>query len=327
MKIAIIGAGISGLVVARELTKLAKITVFEKARGVGGRMATRSIDNYQFDHGSQHFFVKTTAFKNFLQPLEEQKIISRWDADFCEIDSNKIVHRTKWSKENPHFVGTPKMNNLCKYLATDIDVKSQVQVKNIVKKNNQWQLFDLENQSLGEFDWVISTAPAKQTADLIPECFCHLQQVKNIKMTGCFSLMLAFEKPLEISWQAALVRNSKISWISLDSSKPQRISKNCLVVHSTNSWAEENMENDLDCLKSELISELSQIIGFNANEAIHANIHRWRYANISKQKGDESLVDKVNKLATCGDWLIHGRIESAFISSMNLVDKIKPLLS
>jgi predicted NAD/FAD-dependent oxidoreductase len=86
------------------------------------------------------------------------------------------------------------------------------------------------------------------------------------------------------------------------------------------------MENDLDSLKSELISELSQIIGFDANKAIHANIHRWRYANISKQSGDKSLVDKINKLATCGDWLIQGRIESAFASAMNLVEKMKPIL-
>lgn len=39
-RIAIIGAGLSGLVLARQLASNADITVFEKARGVGGRMST-----------------------------------------------------------------------------------------------------------------------------------------------------------------------------------------------------------------------------------------------------------------------------------------------
>jgi len=40
-KIAIIGAGLSGLILAHSLKEHANITIFEKARGVGGRMSTR----------------------------------------------------------------------------------------------------------------------------------------------------------------------------------------------------------------------------------------------------------------------------------------------
>ena len=40
-RIAIVGAGLSGLVVARRLGDIADVTVFEKARAPGGRIATR----------------------------------------------------------------------------------------------------------------------------------------------------------------------------------------------------------------------------------------------------------------------------------------------
>ena len=58
--IAIIGAGLSGLIAARELAKNNDVTIFEKARGVGGRMATRrannlKFDGFNFDHGTQYF--------------------------------------------------------------------------------------------------------------------------------------------------------------------------------------------------------------------------------------------------------------------------------
>jgi renalase len=38
MRIAIIGAGISAITIAKNLKKIAKVSVFEKSRGVGGRM-------------------------------------------------------------------------------------------------------------------------------------------------------------------------------------------------------------------------------------------------------------------------------------------------
>lgn len=40
-KIAIVGAGLAGLSAAKELESSAEVTVFDKSRGVGGRLATR----------------------------------------------------------------------------------------------------------------------------------------------------------------------------------------------------------------------------------------------------------------------------------------------
>ncbi len=326
MKIAIIGAGISGLVAANQLIKTAEVTIFEKARGVGGRMSTRYGTEFQFDHGAQHFTAKTELFKKFLKPLEEQKIIARWDLDFCEIDFDKIVHRIKWSKDYPHYVATPKMNSLCKYLATNLDVRLQTQVKIINCFDKKWQLFDAENNELGIFDWVISTAPAEQTSALMPQSFYHLETIKKTKMLGCFAMMLGFAQDLEISWQAALIKNSKISWISLNNSKPQRPKEVCLVANSTNFWAEENMEKDLKQVQEELTDEIRQIMKFDKTQIIHSDLHRWRYANISKQTGAKCLIDPKNNLAVCGDWLIQGRIESAFISAMQMIEELKTIL-
>jgi predicted NAD/FAD-dependent oxidoreductase len=52
---AVIGAGISGLICARTLAQHGwLVTVFEKGRGVGGRMAVRRTEaGLAFDHGAQ----------------------------------------------------------------------------------------------------------------------------------------------------------------------------------------------------------------------------------------------------------------------------------
>ena len=67
-KIAIIGTGLCGLSVAHFLKDRAKITLFEKALGVSGRMSTRRAGIYLFDHGVLYFtqleeiFFKTLSF-------------------------------------------------------------------------------------------------------------------------------------------------------------------------------------------------------------------------------------------------------------------------
>ena len=58
-KISIIGAGLSGLSVAHLLKDYADITLFEKARGVSGRIASRRAEPYVFDHGAQYFTART----------------------------------------------------------------------------------------------------------------------------------------------------------------------------------------------------------------------------------------------------------------------------
>ncbi len=43
-------------------------------------------------------------------------------------------------------------------------------------------------------DWVISTAPAPQTAGIMPPSASFHQQLSEVKMQGCFTLMLGFDK-------------------------------------------------------------------------------------------------------------------------------------
>ena len=76
--VAIIGAGLSGLVVARRLREFADVVVFEKSRGAGGRIATRYAGNFEFDHGAQFFTARTAPFRKFLQPLLAAACASRW---------------------------------------------------------------------------------------------------------------------------------------------------------------------------------------------------------------------------------------------------------
>ena len=61
--IAVVGGGISGLLLARTLRQRgAKVVVLEKSRGLGGRLATKRVGEAVFDQGAQYFTAKTDRF-------------------------------------------------------------------------------------------------------------------------------------------------------------------------------------------------------------------------------------------------------------------------
>ncbi|MDG1286312.1 MAG: FAD-dependent oxidoreductase [Rickettsiales bacterium] len=325
-KIAIIGAGFSGLVLAKELSAFADVTVFEKARGVSGRMSTRYADTYQFDHGAQFFTAKTAAFQEFLQPLISQGVVAHWTPRFVEIDRNVITGERQWDENYPHYVGMPKMNQIAKHLAEGLTINLQTPVATIEKKADEWCLKDDAGGAQGCFDWVISTAPPVQSTALLPEIFTHHTALQKTRMSGCFSLMLGFAEPLPLSWDAALVMHADISWISVNSSKPGRPAGYSLLINSTNDWAEKHLDDDRAEVQDYLCSAVSKVIGHDVSQADHIALHGWRYANIGKQDGEPSLLDAENQLAACGDWCIQGRVEAGFTSAMHLADKLKEQL-
>ena len=95
-KIAIIGAGLSGMTLAHELQDFASVICFEKSRGVGGRMATRRAGSFEFDHGTQFFKARHPDFKKWLKPLIHNGIVLDWPARFVELNANGIVSKRSW---------------------------------------------------------------------------------------------------------------------------------------------------------------------------------------------------------------------------------------
>ena len=325
-RIAIVGAGVAGLTLALEISAVAEVTVFEKSRGYGGRMATRQAEPFQFDHGAQFFTAKAEQFARFLEPFVAQGHVVRWDAEFVEIESGKIISRRNWADGPPHFVCAPKMNQLATQMAAGLDVILEARVTKIVASGSRWQLYDQDQSSLGEFDWVVLSLPATQTFELIPETFYARGLIGQKQMLGCYSLMLGFAQAPSLDWQAAFVSGSDISWISNDSSKPGRPGPYTLLVHSTNRWAEANMDMAREKVIEYLRQQLEQVAGVNASSADHVGLHRWRYANIQKQDGERFFIDTEQRLAAAGDWCLQGRVEAAYLAAYELAQTLKARL-
>ena len=322
VKIAIIGSGLAGISTALLLKDQADITLFEKARGVSGRMSTRMADPYLFDHGAQYFTVRTDAFRSFVHPLLDAGVIARWNANYVELDRNKIIKYKDWAKEDPRYVGVPRMNSVNKYLARNLKIKVNTKIKKL-EKGATWSLLDDEGNKYSEFDWVITAIPPRQVTELLPDSFKYHEDIKKIEMHPSFSLMLGFKKELNIDFDAAKIINSDVSWISIDSRKPFRNNYFALIAQSSAEYAAQNIRGDKTHVMEYLIQETSDVISQDLKGAVHKNIHGWLYANAVDEGKNVEFFDIDEKLAVCGDWCCGGRVEGAFLSAYNLAKIFK----
>ena len=249
--IAIIGAGLAGLTLARELSAVANITLYEKARGLGGRMSTRRNDTHQWDHGAQFFTARSKAFKALLAPLISSGTVVEWQPNITTLSTDQAPFKRPWFE--PHYVATPGMNSLLKALGQDLNIHLSTRVEQIVAHDNRWQLFDDQAQLLGEFDWVVSSAPLPQTQELLPEKLLG-DDLSRYQMLPCYSLLLTVADADLPHWDASKVNNAPLNWISFNHRLPGRnLDAGTVVAHTSAEWATAHLEDDQETVKQQLL--------------------------------------------------------------------------
>ena len=321
--LAIVGAGIAGLTLATRLQKHANVTVFEKSAGYGGRLATRRSGAYQFDHGAQYFTARSAEFRQFLDIHRDAALVRDWQPRTLTLGGDKEPYTRPWFE--PHWVAAPGMTSLCESLARNLRVELDAEVTSICPANEGWMVNLLSGAQRGPYDWFISTAPAPQTCNLMPADFLHYQELEKLNMSGCFSLMLGYQLPLSLSFQAAKVTNSPIGWLALDSSKPGRSGPSCLLAQTTNQWADVNIDGPVLEIRQLLLSELQRLLP-QLPDPDHVDLQRWRYAAATSSLQQDCLLDDQRQLAACGDWCLGARVEAAFTSAARLAARLQILL-
>ena len=159
-RIAIVGAGLSGLTAAQNLKTISDIKLFDKSRGVGGRMSTRYAGDYEFDHGAQYFTARDGRFRAAVETAIEQGHVTPWKARAYYRKGFDLVPDTGGER----FVGSPRMNSWPKALAQGLDVSLGVSVSKLSQVDGQWTLHFEDGTEQGGFDLVICALPAAQAA-------------------------------------------------------------------------------------------------------------------------------------------------------------------
>lgn len=317
--IAIVGAGLAGLSCARTLTDLGNsVQVFEKSRGVGGRMSTRSYETWACDHGAQYFTATDPGFRRQVKIWQETGAAALWEAKITSFDAQGW-HTIKPSEGR--FVGTPTMTSPAKQLAKDLSIHCSTTIDQLIRDGQSWKLNSKENGLLDQsFDTVVLAIPSKQAEALVqPHASALYARCKDAVMAPCWALMMYANERLPLDFDAAFINQGPLSWIARSSSKPDRTSGEAWLAHATTEWSQKNINLTKDEAGELLIQEFKDLTG--VQPTIYQS-HLWRFARLEHATHHGHAFDDGLQIGLCGDWTSTEKIEGAWLSGQALARAI-----
>ena len=293
-RVAIIGAGIAGLAAARLLREAgSSCTIFDKSRGLGGRMATRRTGDFSFDHGAQYFTARGPRFR---------ALVADWSA---------AGHAAAWYDEA--IVGAPGMTAPARAMAAGLETVMGFEVKGLSRDAQGWSVHAGDETYEG-FAAVIVATPAPQTEPLLGSASLSFPELASARYAPCLALMLAFEGAVAFQGESLRREAGPIAWIARNSSKPGRpMGQETFVVHASPDWSRAHLDETPEAILEKLAPFALEIIGA-PSAPIFATALRWRFALVEQALGVPCLWDAQAGVGACGDYCLGPRVEAAFDS-------------
>ncbi|HEY9630855.1 MAG TPA: FAD-dependent oxidoreductase [Coleofasciculaceae cyanobacterium] len=340
--VAIVGAGIAGLICAQRLQHRGyQVVVLEKSRGLGGRMATRRLQGTWADHGIRCVEDQGKFSQALVETLLEQGVTHLWTDTTHRLDSGKLTE----SDHHPRYVAADGITTIAKFLASGLEIWRDQRVQAIASTpESAWNL-TLESAALEKktvtAKSLVLAIPAPQAA-LLLEPFAEqmpalLAAVQSVEFAPCITAIAAYapkppSKLAEIPWKAIQGSEaSDLAWIGLETSKHPDPSQPDLtpviVAQSSAQFAERYLEApDLQMVGQQLLTTVQGLLPWLSPPEV-LQVHRWRYGFVTKPIADTCLsTNQPLPLVCSGDWCGGNQIENALQSGWAAAEQMAILM-
>lgn len=281
-------------------------------------MASREEPAGLFDHGAQYFTARDPRFKSAITGWLRAGVVAEWRARIVRVTNDSVIE----ARENGvRYVGYPRMDAIGGYVARGLKIGYERPITRLERVDTGWTLrFEDGSQTL-PYSRVVIAVPAPQAADLLDVAKTLRTRVADIRMAPCWAAMVQFDKPLDARFDAAIVEDEPIAWLARESSKPGRKAGERWVMHASSAWTGEHLEAKPEAVITDLMKTFCELVEKRVSPASGV-AHQWLYALAPDAVAGPCLYDPALGLGACGDWLVSGRIESAFVSGLALASEI-----
>lgn len=363
-KIAIIGTGISAAYLAYRLSSIGRkaqgeanrnkeyiISLFDKARGIGGRTASKRVEETSFDYGASFFQIDDLLLEKLLSSGDFQDCLELSLRKVTEIDLSLDLASPKLNEHSENLYSSkPYGNSFTKSLLKELkEIHLEKRITEV--KMNTDKTFKLRTSDGiwldNNFDMVISTAPAPQSAEIFsafPDLTAQLKEVNyacNYMLLVSLSEFPKFNEAHKALWESDLIRvnNSIISEIRLNHRKEARNkSKAAFIIEANPEFSSMNLNTDKGFIESQILNEFKKIYT-DYLKIDYTYLHRWLYSkplgsNKAQQHSEKAfLQSKLGNVFAIGDYCkglsssnlqsgSRSLIESALISAEELYSSI-----
>jgi renalase len=339
LEIAIVGAGMAGIACAKELQSAGQqgIAIFEKSRGVGGRLTTRRMFDTCVDRGTCYISPKSDRFRALFDRLIADNIVEIWTEKTHTLTASGEMLMD--SGVYPRYVAPNGMNQIAKYLATDLDIRFGQRAIAIQPDGNLWRL-KIDGTEPVEIlaRQVILAIPAPQAvdllallADILPSEF--LADLKAVDFYPSIAVAAGYTPTQLAEWESTYPQVKAVTctddpilaWLGVDSSKRHQPAPPAFVLQSTAKFAAE-YPNPEDTAAASLVMLERASDRFLPwfRESQWQQPHLWRYAFPKSPRLDDFLsIDLPAPLFCTGDWCRGRKVEDAYLAGFAVARAIQ----
>lgn len=314
-KIAIIGAGMAGAVLAQRLSAAGhQVTVIEKSRGTGGRMASCRIGDTSADLGAPWFVPRSTSFCHWLK----QQGLQTWTPVIRDFLNQPVSSQPIW-------IAAPRQSALTRQLLNNSLLLTSTRVGSVWPEleNGRPRIVvrDTRDRIIDYFDKVLITAPAQQAAPLL-EAIPRFSGLADAVTSQSSWVTVVTTSPVNVTADIYCGDHPVLYRCIRDSRKPARNSHQEVWTLEANShWSSDHINNSPEQIGEQLVTSFQQCTGAEFS-VLQQRSQRWLLARHNSQSDRDYLWQAELGIGACGDWLAHGGLEGSWISANALAEQI-----
>ncbi|MDP9380129.1 MAG: FAD-dependent oxidoreductase [Chloroflexota bacterium] len=314
----VVGAGLSGLLAARTLCDRGwEVTVLDKGRGVGGRLATQRIEDGVFDHGAQFFTVRGEQFEQMVSEWWAAGIVEEWSRGFATPDG-------RYEPDGyPRYRGSTGMTAIAKHLARGLDVRTGQRVVEVARAGRAWRA-STESGAVLSARCLILTAPVPQSLALVSAGAVGLpaevrEALERIDYQRCISVMALLDGPCRtpepggIQYSGQNGTGEPVWWLA-DNKRKGISPVPAITLHAGPQFSAERWEVADETVALELLGYVGDFVGAPVRRV---QFSRWRYSMPVEPYPEPCLLASVAPpLVFAGDAFGGPKVEGAAMSGL-----------
>jgi len=320
LDVAILGAGMAGLFAARTLADAGRsVAVFDKGRGLGGRMATRRQGEGVFDHGAQYFTARDPVFREWVERWIKAGLVHLWSDGFATA-SGKLNQNAE-----PRFIGSRGMTTIPKHLAEGLRVTLGATANACTWTGESWEITFKEVEA-GRVPVraraLVLTPPVPQTLALLAAGGVGLDAATQsalgrIEYSRCLVALVHLDGASRVPAPGGLwLEGEPVSWVADNQQKgiSPKTGGARVTVHAGPKFSLEHWDADPDSTARKLAEAVQKWLG-SAVKTVQ--LHRWRYAAPKVVHPERCLIlNEPGSLVFAGDAFAGPRVEGAALSGL-----------
>jgi hypothetical protein len=327
----IVGAGVSGLACARVLAAAGRpVVVLERARGVGGRCATRRLEGQPLDHGVAFLHGRDPEFLAALRAVPATPL-PEWPARIS--GSGRPCQPDAFAPGERRLSFAEGVSAFPKHLAAGLDVRLEVEVVGLEATGAAVRVSAASGESLAAGTVVLALA-AEQALRLLsavpgapPPLASACALLRLSRSLPCLSLLALYPAGAPApDWDVCYPEGSRVlQLLSHDSSKRRAPARLALVLQAHPAWSRAHLEDA--GWPDAVLAEAARLLGPWAARPAARHAHRWRHArnDRSAELAGPMLLSLPGggRLGLCGDrFAPGGGVEAAWRSGRMMAGRI-----